>query len=134
MKFIGNRETNLKMYIITEYYNGGTLEDFFYNYQQINNNKAFSEEIVQYIMRQIVEAIKYIHNKKIIHRHIGLSNIMLHYEDENDRINKNIMKAKIKIIDFGFSKYLKKGELTGSVLGSSSYINPIILFKLYKIN
>ena len=58
---------------------------------------------------------------------------MLHYEDENDRINKNIMKAKIKIIDFVFAKYLKKGELTTSILCTSNYMDPIILFRLNKI-
>ena len=47
--------------------------------------------------------------------------------------NNNIMKGKIKIIDFGFSKYLKKGELTKSVLGSPIAMEPIILFKLNKI-
>ena len=47
--------------------------------------------------------------------------------------NNNIMKGKIKIIDFGFSKYLKKGELTKSVLGSPISMEPIILFKLNKI-
>ena len=69
-------------------------------------NKAPSEEIVQYIMRQIVEGIKYLHNKKIIYRDLNLTNIMINYEVENDRINNNIMKGKIKIIDFGFSRYL----------------------------
>ena len=58
---------------------------------------------------------------------------MINYEDENDRINNNIMKGKIKIIDFGFSKYLKKGELANSVLGNPINMDPIILFKLNKI-
>ena len=133
LKYIEHRKTKEKMYIITEYYNGGTLGDFLYNYQRIYNNKNLSEEIVQYIMRQIVEGMKYIHNKKIIHRDICPDNIMLHYEDENDRINKNIMKAKIKIIDFGFAKYLKKGELTTSILCTSNYMDPIILFRLNNI-
>ena len=48
--------------------------------------------------------------------------------------NNNIMKGKIKIIDFGFSKYLKKGELTKSVLGSPIAMEPIILLKLNKIS
>jgi len=127
------KETSEKIYIITEYYNGGTLENFLEKYKSKYNNSP-SEEIVQYIMRQIIEGIKYLHNKHIIYRAVNLTNIMINYEDENDRINNNIMKGKIKIIDFGFSKYLKKGELTNSVLGYPINMDPIILFKLNRIS
>jgi len=84
-------------------------------------------------MRQIIEGMKYLHNKKVMHRDLKMENIMLHYENENDKINNNIMKAKIKIFDFGFAKYLKKGELTNSIIGSPIYMDPIILFKLNDI-
>ena len=127
------KETSEKIYIITEYYNGGTLENFLEKYKSKYNNSP-SEEIVQYIMRQIIEGIKYLHNKHIIYRAVNLANIMINYEDENDRINNNIMKGKIKIIDFGFSKYLKKGELTNSVLGYPINMDPIILYKLNRIS
>ena len=126
------KETSEKVFIITEYYNGGTLENFLEKYKSKYNNSP-SEEIVQYIMRQIIEGIKYLHNKHIIYRAVNLTNIMINYEDENDRINNNIMKGKIKIIDFGFSRYLKKGELANSVLGNPINMDPIILFKLNKI-
>ena len=127
------KETSEKIYIITEYYNGGTLENFLEKYKSKYNNSP-SEEIVQYIMRQIIEGIKYLHNKHIIYRAVNLANIMINYEDENDRINNNIMKGKIKIIDFGYSKYLKKGELTNSVLGYPINMDPIILYKLNRIS
>ena len=127
------KETSEKIYIITEYYNGGTLENFLEKYKSKYNNSP-SEEIVQYIMRQIIEGIKYLHNKHIIYRAVNLANIMINYENENDRINNNIMKGKIKIIDFGFSKYLKKGELTNSVLGYPINMDPIILYKLNRIS
>ena len=132
-KIIEVRETKEKLYIITEYYNGGTLRDFLKIYQE-KNNKALSEEIVQYIMRQIIDGLNYLHNKKIIFRDVKLENMMLHYEDENDRINNNIMKAKIKIIDFGFAKHLKKGELTNSIVGAPFSMEPIMIFKLFSNN
>ena len=56
-----------------------------------------SGEIVQYVMRQVIEAIKYLHNKKIMNRNICLGKILINYEDENDRKYNNIMKGKIKI-------------------------------------
>ena len=118
-----------KIYLVMEYCNGGTLEKFLEKYQE-DNKKPLSEEIVQYIMRQIVEGMKYLSNKKIMHRHINLDNILINYEDENDKKNNNIMKAKIKIIDFGFSTYLKKGDLARTVLGSPINMSPILLKKL----
>ena len=95
-----------------------------------DNKKALPEEIVQHIMRQIVDGMKYLYDKEIMHRHINLDNILINYEEENDKKNNNIMKAKIKIIDFGFSKYLKHGDLTYTVLGSPINMSPILLRKL----
>ena len=46
-------------YIITEYCNGGTLSKCLRQYQKLYN-QPFSEEIVQHLMRQIVEGIKYL--------------------------------------------------------------------------
>ena len=68
-----------------------------------------------------------------MYRHITLDNILINYNDENDREKKNIMKGTIKIIDFGFARYLKKGELTKSILGSPINMSPIILYRLNKI-
>ena len=101
IKFIEKHQDSINVYIVTELCNGGTLFENLMKYKK-ENKTAFTEEIVQYIMKQIVEAIKYLHNKKIIHRNIDLNNIMINYEDENDKINNNIMKGKIKslISDF----------------------------------
>ena len=119
------KETSEKVFIITEYYNGGTLDNFLETYKS-KYNKAPSEEIVQYIMRQIVEGIKYLHNKKIIYRDLNLTNIMINYEVENDRINNNIMKGKIKIAKFTYARYLAKGDLAKEIILNGEYSDPII--------
>ena len=115
-------------YIVTEFINGGTLTQCLKKY--INKNgKAFSEEIVQYLMKQIVNGIKYIHNKNIIHRDLKLDNIMVAFNNKNDINNLDMMKAKVKIIDFGFSCFLKKGKLALSAIGTPLYADPLILKK-----
>ena len=81
-------------------------------------------------MRQIVSGLKYLHDKRIIHRHITLENILIHYDSEEDKKNKNLKNSKLKIIDFGFARYLKKGELAYSTLGSPIYMDPFLLRKL----
>ena len=82
-------------------------------------------------MIQIVEAIKYIHDRKIIHRDLKLDNIMVSFDNENDKNNLNMMRAKVKIIDFGFSINLK-GNLAISALGSPINMDPVILQKFSK--
>ena len=129
IKLIEVKEYPNYIYIITEYCNGGDLQSFLDKYVK-ENNKGLSEEIVQYLMKQIIEAYKYLNNKRIIHRDIKLENILINYEDENDKLNNNIMKAKIKITEFQFSKYLEKGKLTYTTIGSPIIMSPILLNKL----
>ena len=89
----------------------------------------FPEEIVQYLMRQIVEAIYYLHSNKIIHRDLRLDNILVTFLNDEDLKSLNMMKAIIKIIDFGFATKLEssKGNLTYTVLGTPNYMEPQIL-------
>ena len=115
-----------------EYCNGGDLENFFEKYMN-ENQKPFSEEIVQHIMRQLLEANNYLNNKKIIYRNFKLENILIHYEDEDDLKENNILKAKIKITDFSFSRYLKKGDLANTIIGTPFNMSPILINKLNKV-
>ena len=118
-------------YIVMEYANGGPLSLCLKKYQE-KYNKAFSEEIVQYLMRQIVDAIKYIHSAKIIHRDLKLDNIMVSFDNEIDKQNLNMFKARIKIIDFGLAIQLPKSGLTNTALGSPINMDPFILNKFKK--
>ena len=130
-------EDRVFKYLITEYCNGGDLGTILEHYM-IEKNRPFSEEEVQYIMRQLVSGIKYLHSKssnklEIIHRDLKLENILLHFDNEDDRINKRILKAKIKIINFGFARYLK--GLAGNVVGTTPmFWDPKILFIFNKID
>ena len=120
-----------KLLIFMEYCNGESLSKCLYKYKDINNSEGFPEEIIQYLMKQIVDAVIYLHDKNIIHRDLKLDNIMVHFDNEKDRINFNIMKAKIKIIDFGISKVLpSKNGFTNSCVGTLYYMPPEILLRL----
>ena len=123
------KNTEEKLYIVQEYCNGGGLDKFLEKYHA-ENKKGLPEKMVQYIMRQILSAMEYLSSKEIMHRQIKLDNILINYENENDRINNNIMKATIKLIDFSFAIILKKGELTNTILGSPINMSPTLLHKL----
>ena len=132
VKLYDVKETSQYFYLVTEYCNGGALSDCLEEYKD-TYNAPFPEEIVQYFMRQIMSAVKYLHGKKILHRDIKLDNILVHYDSEEDKKNKNLLKAKVKMIDFGFARYLKKEELAYSILGSPINMDPGILRKLNKL-
>jgi len=123
------KQTVHNFYIITEYCNGGGLYECLTKYRKLYK-KAFSEEIVQHLMRQIVDGIKYIHSKKIIHRDLKLENILVNFEDENDKKNLNMLKATVKIIDFGFATHLGTKNLRYSTLGSPINMDPLLLKKM----
>ena len=130
VNLIDIQETPELCYIVTEYCNGGSLSSCLKQYQE-KYGTAFPEEIVQHIMRQVMDAMKYLHEKKILHRDLKSDNILINYDNEDDKKNNNIIKGKIKIIDFGFARYLTK-ELAGSAIGTPIYMDPGILLKLNK--
>ena len=131
VKLEGVKTTNQHYYIVMEYINGGGLSDCLKKYMEKNNNKAFPEEIVQHLMRQIIDALNYLHKQKIVHRDLKLDNIMVNFDTKFDKENLNMMKTTIKIIDFGFATRLlaEKNDLTFSAVGSPINMDPIILKK-----
>ena len=131
VKFIDLKRTNNHYYIMMEYCNGGELHKVLEKYIE-KNGKPFPEEIVQHLMRQIIDAFKYIHSKDIMHRDIKLENILLNYDTDEDKQNQNLMKANIKIIDFGFAAKLEKTGLKYTTLGSPINMDPLILKELQK--
>jgi serine/threonine protein kinase len=121
------KEDYYNYYIVMEYINGGELSDYLKKYM-LKYNKPFPEDIVQYLMKQIVDALIYIHDLNIIHRDLKLENIMVSFDSEKDKEELNMMKAKIKIIDFGFAIILpSKFSLTNSAVGTFMYMDPKII-------
>lgn len=81
----------------------------------IENNVFSKEELVK-IIYQIAEAMKYIHFKKVIHRDLKPTNILIASD------------GTMKICDFGISKLMTVGEQTMTRgLGSQKFMAPEIL-------
>ena len=107
IKLYDIKKSKKHFFLIFEYCNGGTLLEALEKYIE-KFGKPFSEEIIQYLMLQIINAFKYIHWKRIMHGNIKLENILLNYENEEDSKNINLMKAKIKISHFDKSMYIRE--------------------------
>ena len=93
IKLYDVKENSQNYYLVMEYCNGGGLSDCL-EYHIKQNRRPFSEEVVQYLMRQIVDGIKYLHGKHILHRDIKLDNILVKFDSEEDKLKRNMMKAK----------------------------------------
>ena len=124
IKLIELKMDNNYYYLVMEFANGGDLGGCLQKYIKKNGGRGFPEEIVQYLMRQIVGAVEYIHSRNIIHRDLKLGNIMVNFDSDIDKQNLDMMKAKIKIGDFGVSKYAKEAFTD---IGTANYMDPMIL-------
>ena len=113
LKFFEVKKTKNHFYIIFEYCNGGRLSDALEKYLK-KYGKPFPEILVQHFMKQIIDVYKYIHSGRFIHGDIRLKDILLHYDNEKDLENFDLIKAKIKIIDFSFACKRKKEEKFGT--------------------
>ena len=101
-------ETNHHFCIAMEYICAGDLLNF------IKKRTKLSEQTAKFIFKQIILAIQFIHSKKIIHRDIKLDNILIDLDN------------KIKLCDFGVSKFLNSTKLFDQC-GTPAYIAPEIL-------
>ena len=96
-------ETEKHIFIVMEYVCGDLLGF-------IRKRGKLSESTTKVIFKQIIEGLKYIHKKKIVHRDIKLDNILI------DLTNT------VKICDFGVSKKINKGDIMYDHCGTPSYI------------
>jgi len=63
MRIIEFYQDEAKMYIVTEFYEGGELLD------RLAKKNQFTENQAAVIMKQIFSAVNYCHKNKIVHRY-----------------------------------------------------------------
>jgi serine/threonine protein kinase len=80
-------QTDEKLYLVTEFMQGGEL--FFH----LKKEKIFNEEKVKAYVSEIILAIEHLHKNKIIYRDLKPENILLDID------------GHIKLTDFGLSKF-----------------------------
>ncbi|XP_031761833.1 serine/threonine-protein kinase dst1-like [Xenopus tropicalis] len=99
-----------------EYCCGGSL----YDLQKVY--KSIPEYGIQYISREVLEGLNYLHEKCIVHRDIKCMNITLTYP------------AVVKIIDFGLAAQLRSpDDITSGACGTTCWMAPeVIACKYYR--
>lgn len=117
IKLFEIKRTQNNFYLVFEYCNGGTLTNILMKYMN-KYNKPPNEDESKHIIKQIVNGLAYLNRNNIIHRDLKLDNILVCFDKNEDMEKLSILKCKIKIIDFGFARFLKQNELSDSILGS----------------
>jgi len=117
------------IYIITDYCNGGSLQNFIDDHRGYPEN--FPEDEVKIYMVQIRNALEYLVSKNIYHRDIKPHNIFVNYKN-NQRDHTSI---ELKIGDFGFAKEIENDDMNNTLCGTPMYIAPEIVYeKKFYIN
>ena len=62
MKIIEFYQEESKLYLVSEFYDGGELFD------KVSKSNVFTEAQAANVMRQIFSAVNYCHKNKIVHR------------------------------------------------------------------
>ena len=108
MRLINHFEDDEKFYLIMPYASKGQL------YSLLRRQVRFDQRTAAQYMREVLEAVRYIHSfsPKIIHRDIKPENLLL---DDNYRV---------LLSDFGWSNFLDENEYRKTFCGTPEYLSP----------
>jgi calcium-dependent protein kinase len=96
--------------------NGGEL------FERISEQHTFSERDAANIIKQVLSAINYCHQRNIVHRDLKPENLLL---------DKDSVNPKVTIIDFGTSGIIDPAKKMSQKFGTPYYIAPEVLKKNY---
>jgi len=113
INIIDSFEDEEDVFIVSEMYTGGELFDHVVD----KGDDTLSEVTAARIIKQVLEAVQYLHSKNVTHRDLKPENIVF----------KSMEKPDIVLVDFGNATKFKPGELLYDQTGTSLYVAPEVL-------
>ncbi|XP_069592528.1 calcium/calmodulin-dependent protein kinase type 1 isoform X3 [Ranitomeya imitator] len=105
-------ESRSHLYLIMQLVSGGELFD------RIVEKGFYTEKDASQLIKQILDAVKYLHDMGIVHRDLKPENLLYYSLDED---------SKIMISDFGLSKIEGSGSVMSTACGTPGYVAPEVL-------
>uniref|UniRef100_A0A8C1XMX2 non-specific serine/threonine protein kinase n=1 Tax=Cyprinus carpio TaxID=7962 RepID=A0A8C1XMX2_CYPCA len=105
-------ESQSHLYLVMQLVSGGELFD------RIVEKGFYTERDASKLIRQILDAVKYLHDMGIVHRDLKPENL-LYYSMEED--------SNIMISDFGLSKIEDSASVMSTACGTPGYVAPEVL-------
>lgn len=99
------------VYLVIELVTGGELFD------RIVEKGSYTEKDAADLIRQVLEAVDYMHEQGVVHRDLKPENLLYYSQDED---------SKIMISDFGLSKMEDSG-IMATACGTPGYVAPEVL-------
>ncbi|XP_020782141.1 calcium/calmodulin-dependent protein kinase type 1D [Boleophthalmus pectinirostris] len=100
------------LYLIMQLVSGGELFD------RIVEKGFYTEKDASTLIRQVLDAVNYLHRMGIVHRDLKPENLL--YFNPQD-------ESKIMISDFGLSKMEGSGDVMSTACGTPGYVAPEVL-------
>ncbi|RDW85066.1 putative Ca2+ kinase-1 [Coleophoma cylindrospora] len=115
VRFVDWFESRDKYYIVTQLATGGELFD------RICEQGRFTEKDASQTIRQVLEAVDYLHDNNVVHRDLKPENLL--YLTSN-------ADSDLVLADFGIAKMLdSKDEVLTTMAGSFGYAAPEVMLK-----
>jgi calcium/calmodulin-dependent protein kinase I len=111
VKLLEAYESKLSVYLVMELVTGGELFD------RIVEKGSYTEKDAAGLIRQVLDAVAYMHREGVVHRDLKPENLLYDSADED---------SKIMISDFGLSKMEDSG-IMATACGTPGYVAPEVL-------
>lgn len=103
--------------LILEMMKGSTLLDY------VLDKGGYSERDAAVVFKIVLEALKYMHVKRVVHRDIKLENLMLARRSD---------PYSVKITDFGFACHLDANGHFSGMAGTPAYLAPEVVARIQR--
>uniref|UniRef100_A0A803L2D4 non-specific serine/threonine protein kinase n=1 Tax=Chenopodium quinoa TaxID=63459 RepID=A0A803L2D4_CHEQI len=117
LKFYDAFEDANNVYLVMELCEGGELLD-----RILQRGGRYVEEDAKGIVVQILSAVAFCHLQGVVHRDLKPENFLFATKEDD---------ARLKVIDFGLSDYVRPDHRLNDVVGSAYYVAPEVLHRSY---